>query len=566
MSELVEFVLKLKEDLAGLKRFSSASQKTFADFGWQIDRTQKSLANVAKGYKIDLDISSVKNAHREIDGLNGKLKGLSMWDMAKGSFLGSMAIGGIGMGIGKAIELGKEGLHWGMEFQKNIVGLSTFTGDKEAYNIVNRVAREGVYTPYTTDQLLPIERGLIAMNLSPDRAHRDTWSLANAVAATGGSDWALERMGWHMQQAAGQGFIDGRIMREFSMAGIPINKLLQNSLPQLQGLSQAKAMEKLDNMTLSYDMVSGALYRASQKGGMFADAMGRLSQTIPGKWSTFIDKMQIAGWKITESQEQNIKQFEDNLISFADSLPAIASSFAGDFNKAFERTNEIIPPLSRFAEELAGVLRPIKDLGLSKELADFVKSISGLGTTISKELKDAVRQLAEGAKWGLGGAAKELNYYQSGWDLLQRIRPFHNKQDKYGSGLLNVMGNGGAFAHDLNVLSFGLIKDQYATANVNPWKTLMKGLSHPTNDWSAFAKARFGGLDIVKPGKEKDNNRILGETADAIVNGGKKVVNITFRNFTEHFTIQAANIKDGVDKSEAWFKEMWLRTIRTVPS
>jgi hypothetical protein len=571
----VEFDLKLREMVSGvLKNLHSTTRNIFDGIGKIINKTQTNLSNLGKGAKINVDTSGVHSAMRDIDRLHNKMNsigemgghgGMSTGKIAAGAFIGGLATQGAMMAGHKAYELGREGLGIGMEMEKNIVGLSTFVGEKKARSIIDRIVREGVLTPYTTQQLLPVERGLL-VNEGAERAHRDTWALANAIAATGGGGFELQRMGWHMQQGAAQGNIDGRIMREFAIAGIPITKLLQNSMPELKGLSQAKAMEKLDGITVKYDMVADALYKASQKGGMFAGAMDKLSQTVSGKWSTVMDKMQIAGWKLTESQSTNIKNLEDRMIGFADALPGMAASMAGDFNKAFARMDELAPSLKSFGSDLFDILKPVKDLALSKELTDFIKSLSGIGNLITKELKDSFRQLGEGAKFGLEGATKELNYYQSGWDFLQRIRPFNRRTDEYGTGLMNVMGNGGTFAKDLSTLSFGLIKPTLGYgADKGTWTKLMTGLNAKTDyskiDYSALGAARFGAYS-----KPEKTNAAATAASDAIVGGGRKVININFKNFVENLYNNPSSTGEAVKMNVQHLKTMLDELLAGVPA
>jgi hypothetical protein len=413
-------VMRVKRDMEDLGRTvkPKANVGDIDRVGKEANRAKKELTDLGRTVKPKVDTSDIERAEREIrkvkrgmddmggeGGSTGRGGGIGIGGIALGSMIGQ----GVMMAGRQVTEAGKFALENGMEFQKQIVGLSTFVGDKKAYDIVDRVAREGALTPYTTRQLLPLERGQIAMGADPDKAHKDTWALANSVAATGGSDWALERMGWHMQQARGQGYIDGRIMREFSMAGIPITTLLQDSIPSLKHMSQAKAMNKLDNMTLSYDLVSDALYKASQKGGMFYDAMNKLSQTIGGKWSTIKDKMEISGWKLTESQDKNIKKLEDGMIGFADKLPGMIGSIAPVVGRLFDAFNDLWPTVEKFGGSMMDVFKPIGDLLISKEFTELSKSVIDVATDITKTLKPAITELAGGLKSTLGNISDLIN-------------------------------------------------------------------------------------------------------------------------------------------------------------
>jgi hypothetical protein len=581
MSSIVEFVLKLNDMMApGLGKLGKISGAVFSGIDKDISKTKRGLDDLGKPVKISVDTSGLKSASRDIESMSQKMGGMGF-----GKTAGAMALGSFGaqagmMAMRKGLEFGRDALNSGMEYQKAIVGLSTFVGDKNAYSIVDRVAREGTRTPYTTAQLLPIERGLIAMGSSMDRAHQDTWSLANAVAATGGGDFALQRMGWHMQQASGQGYMDGRIMREFFMAGIPITKLLQASMPELKNMTQAKALDKLDNMTISYDLVSNALLKASQNGGMFAGAMDKLSQTIPGKWSTFIDKMQISGWKLTESQDRNIKLLEDRMIGFADRLPAIAASMSGDINTIFQRADELLPSAKDFGSSLLDVLKPLKDFALSPAFTQLTKSVFDLSAAILNTpiLKQGLGLIGDAAQGAANIAGKELGTYKNWLNYVFNHDQYNHDNDPgiktsvrkfYQWGDLPIGARGGvdsaAYRHitdSLGANNFYKDKAQMDDFEDNYLrkyypKTAVERYTLPLPVKNALAET-FGKNKAGKAG-----NSELEDTSNAIVGGGRKVVNINFKNFVEHMNNHFSNAKEGLEFTERNMKEMFVRVLRS---
>jgi hypothetical protein len=576
----VEFELRIKDITQGtLRNVKFNTNDVFNNIDKHVVSSQKGLNDLGKGVKIDVDVSGLTNANREVERLSRSMKelpgaggvggGMSMGKFATGAFYGNLASQAVMMAGRDIFEKGKQGLSFGMDMERNIVGLGTFVGEKNARNIIDRITREGVYTPYTTGQLLPVERGLIPQGLSPDRAHRDTWALANAVAASGGGEFELQRMGWHMQQAAGMGKIDGRGLREFAMAGIPITRLLQNSIPGLKGMSQAKAMEKLDNMTISYDMVSNALFKASQKGGMFAGAMDKLSQTIPGKWSTFVDKMQIGAWRITDMQEKNITNFEDRLIGFADKFPGMAADMAGDFNTAFKRMEMLMPKFQQTGGDIGNLLKPLKDVLLSKELTEFVGKLSDMGHTAAFEVSPQIKKLGDMASWAIDKIGNELNYYQKGWDLWQRTRPFYRKKEESGSGLRNVMATVGNIRHDLSVVTFGLIKDNAVTTlNGKDPKTWSRMFPKP-NSFEGIGSWMAGGNPLPytpKEDKRKSNpgsDKQMQSNSDAIIGGGSKQIIIKIERFVDHIDYHAvqAQGKDGMAVMKSDFTRMFLEVL-----
>lgn len=113
-------------------------------------------------------------------------------------------------------------------------------------------------------------------------------ALGDAVSAAGGGNAELSRMAANLQQIANVGKASAIDIKQFAYAGINIYQVLANYT--------GKSVQDVQNMTVSYDLLSEALIAASEEGGRYYNAMDTQSQTMNGRVSTLKDNVsQLAG-------------------------------------------------------------------------------------------------------------------------------------------------------------------------------------------------------------------------------------------------------------------------------
>ena len=262
--EHVEFGLSLRDYMsAGLRKVAVAARSVFGEVDKEVDSAAEHMRKMGKsaaemgsgtasaGRAAAAGISDVgesaRKATEDVRRLAGEMRnvgggnsggGSGMWGMMRGSLAAHVVERGVGMGV----EIGRDALGNGMDLERMKVGLGTFVGAGQANDIVEGVLKQAIRTPFTSQQLLPIETGLISTGMDAGRANRDMMAMANAVAATGGSDYMLELMGSHLAQAASSGKIDGMTKREFQRtAHIPIDRIVGDYLfPKLSVKDRTK--------------------------------------------------------------------------------------------------------------------------------------------------------------------------------------------------------------------------------------------------------------------------------------------------------------------------------------
>ena len=339
MNEAITFILNIKEMVSGgLAKIATTAQSTFTGIDKRVANTQRQFSMAGKSVvdlntrlqlltqKRDLSIGTadIAKANREIYALERRIdklqnKGLNKagagggmrlpWWLS-GAMIGGLALGGV-MSMVKV----------GADQQRDVTGLSTFMGKDKAQSFYNSVQQDARITPFVTHDLMAADRMLISTGMSADRARKDIMNLANAVAATGGSNYALERMAQHLQMIKSMGHASYLQLKEFTTNGINIMQLLSDAT--------GKHIKMAHGMTVSYEAIERALAHAAEKGGLFYNALFAQSQTIWGKWSTLVDDLQLSAGKIVTSQSGAITGLLDLFDKYAQRLPEMADQWAG---------------------------------------------------------------------------------------------------------------------------------------------------------------------------------------------------------------------------------------------
>ena len=338
MNETLTFVLQLREMMSGgMAKIASTAQSVFGGVDKRIAATQQRMSMAGRSVNdlnarlealtqrrnIMLNTSDIARANREIMVLETRIErlnnvgvnrnrggGMRMPWWLSGAVLGGAAL----MGTMAMIKTGADQ-------QRDIVGLSTFMGANKANAYYAQVQQDARITPFVTHDLMAANRMLISTGMNSNRARTDILNLANAVAATGGSNFALERMAQHLQMIRSMGHASYLQLKEFTTNGINVMQLLSDAT--------GKHIKMQHGMTVSYEAIERALAHAAEKGGLFYNALFAQSQTIWGKWSTFVDDLQISAGKVVTSQSSAITGLLDVFDKYAQRLPAMATQYAG---------------------------------------------------------------------------------------------------------------------------------------------------------------------------------------------------------------------------------------------
>lgn len=208
---------------------------------------------------------------------------------AKATVLANMltSLGTKAVGLAKGfVEMG---ISYNAEIEKYTTGFTNMLGSAQAaQEAMQAIQEDAARTPFDVASLTQANQLLISAGENAAYSRKVINALGDAVSATGGGNAELSRMAANLQQIANVGKASAIDIKQFAYAGINIYQILADYT--------GKSVQEVQNMTISYDLLSQALIAASEEGGRYYNAMDTQSQTMNGRISTLKDNVsQLAG-------------------------------------------------------------------------------------------------------------------------------------------------------------------------------------------------------------------------------------------------------------------------------
>lgn len=181
------------------------------------------------------------------------------------------------------------GIEYNAQIEKYTTGFTNMLGSAEAaQQVMSQIQEDAAKTPFDVESLTKANQYLISAGENASYARSTIMALGDAVSATGGGNDELNRMSQNLQQIANTGKATTADIKQFAYAGIDVYGILADYT--------GKSTTEVQNMTISYDLLSQALIAASEEGGRYYNSMDTQSQTMNGRVSTLKDNVkQLAG-------------------------------------------------------------------------------------------------------------------------------------------------------------------------------------------------------------------------------------------------------------------------------
>ena len=181
------------------------------------------------------------------------------------------------------------GIEYNAQIEKYTTGFTNMLGSAEAaQQVMSQIQEDAAKTPFDVASLTQANQYLISAGENASYARNTIMALGDAVSATGGGNDELNRMSQNLQQIANTGKATAADIKQFAYAGIDVYGILADYT--------GKSTAEVQNMTISYDLLTQALQAASEEGGRYYNSMDTQSQTMNGRVSTLQDNVkQLAG-------------------------------------------------------------------------------------------------------------------------------------------------------------------------------------------------------------------------------------------------------------------------------
>nr|DAR23374.1 MAG TPA: tail tape measure protein [Caudoviricetes sp.] len=237
------------------------------------------------------------------------------------------------------------GIEYNAQIESYRVGLTNMLGDAQAANeAMAAIQEDAARTPFSVDSLTQANQLLISAGENAGYSRKVIMALGDAVSATGGGNVELSRMAANLQQIANVGKASAIDIKQFAYAGINVYQVLADYT--------GKTVQEVQNMTISYDVLSQALIAASEEGGRYYNAMDTQSQTMNGRVSTLKDNVsQLAGLMtgdLSSGIGVVISSLNDMTVAAIDAYKT--DGWAGLGNAILDLDNPISATIKKFGE------------------------------------------------------------------------------------------------------------------------------------------------------------------------------------------------------------------------
>lgn len=279
--------------------FGDASKEA-SGFRTAINKTSAELANLK---------SRLSDAENGLGEFSDQTK-TSGDDLAASVTAGTLAakayatIGSALLSAGKKVV--EAGVSYNAQLEQYQTALTNMLGSASAAeNVLEQIKQDAARTPFDTAGLVKANELLISTGVDADSSRKVILALGDAVSATGGGNEELSRMAQNLQQIKNAGKATAADIKQFAYAGIDVYGILADYT--------GKSTAEVQKMTVTYDVLTAALEKASDEGGRYYNSMSTQSETLNGQMSTLTDNAtQLAGL-MTADLTDGIKMVVGNL-------------------------------------------------------------------------------------------------------------------------------------------------------------------------------------------------------------------------------------------------------------
>lgn len=388
-ASVTEMKSQYKSLAASLGGYQSAFNKAVAQYGTSSQSAQKYSAKIAEQrQKLDecrksLEAVgvSVEDVGRKMERASAKTESLSvpfsgLSKTLTGAFTKSQLIAtAITSLAGKFASFGegvvKQGADFNQAMEKYRVTYTNMLGSAEqAQAVLNQIKQDAAHTPLNVDSLVQANQLLISAGVDAGKARSTILALGDAVSATSGGNDALSRMAANLQQIKNVGKASAADIKQFAMAGIDIYGILADYT--------GKSTAEVQNMTISYDLLTAALQKASEEGGRYYNAMETQSQTMSGRIETLKDN-----WS------QLLGTLTEGLTETEGKLVTAASGWVQRLQEAFETSgaNGLMQAGGHIVDDIA--------TGISDGIPSLATQAAGAVQNFALYLQDNTGQIVD---------------------------------------------------------------------------------------------------------------------------------------------------------------------------
>ena len=218
------------------------------------------------------------------------------------------------------------------ELESQTKSLEVLTGSlATTKKIIGELQAFGAVTPFTSTDLIETSKRLKAFGVNTERLVKTTKNLADVAGATGAE---LNGVATAYGQIQAKGKLQTEELLQLQERGIDV----ATELKEMYNMTGTEFSDALRKGQISAEAVEVAFDRLTSKGGKYFEGAIAQSETLNGKWSTFVDNVDTLARAIGNVLKPVMK---DVLTMAIDMLKSINASIAA-MQMTREKQKEIV--------------------------------------------------------------------------------------------------------------------------------------------------------------------------------------------------------------------------------
>lgn len=183
------------------------------------------------------------------------------------------------------------------------MALRSIIGDiSKADTLFSQTQELALQSPFKFQELNRDVKQLAAFGVETNKLYDTTKRLADIASGLGVS---FERLGLAYGQVKSRSWLDGKELRQFAYAGLPMLQKIadlynENKKNGKSDYTTADVRKMISKREVSFDDVDSVIKKMTDEGGQFYNMQFVLSETLLGQWNKLIDAWEIMLGKFAE--------------------------------------------------------------------------------------------------------------------------------------------------------------------------------------------------------------------------------------------------------------------------
>ena len=183
------------------------------------------------------------------------------------------------------------------------IALRSIIGDiAKADTLFSQTQELALQSPFKFQELNRDVKQLAAFGVETNKLYDTTKRLADIASGLGVS---FERLGLAYGQVKSRSWLDGKELRQFAYAGLPMLQKIadlynENKKNGKSDYTTADVRKMISKREVSFDDVNSVIKKMTDEGGQFYNMQFVLSETLLGQWNKLIDAWEIMLGKFAE--------------------------------------------------------------------------------------------------------------------------------------------------------------------------------------------------------------------------------------------------------------------------